>query len=91
MNNVPETNCPTGGICPDTCDRTSLGCEQIWGPDAEHREALVRLGKAKVSWGAKHYGRPTIIANAPVTAIDDLVAAISKARTRIKKSEEGHE
>jgi hypothetical protein len=41
---------------------------------------LVRHGKATVSWGS---GPDTIIANAPVDSINDLVHAIDLARQRI--------
>jgi hypothetical protein len=39
-------------------------------PDRRH----IRRGKATVSWGPRHFGKPSIIATSPVEAINDLVA-----------------
>jgi hypothetical protein len=49
-------------------------------PERHH----IRRGKATVSWGPRHFGKPSIIATAPVEAIDDLVAAVQAAQAEIQ-------
>lgn len=44
----------------------------------------VRHGRATVSWGPRFYGPETVIANCPVEAFPDLVAAIELVRQQIE-------
>ena len=44
------------------------------------------LGRARVNWGEQPYGKPSIVASAPVEAIDDLVAAILEAQAQIRRA-----
>lgn len=39
--------CPSLESCPDACDRTDQGCAQVWGPDADHLEAMRRNGSSE--------------------------------------------
>lgn len=43
----------------------------------------VAVGRATVSYGPVPYGKPYIIANCPVEAIDDLISAVLQARDEI--------
>lgn len=52
-------------------------------PKPSERSA-VRVGRASVSWGPQPYGKPGIVASAPLEAIDDLVVAVTQARERIQ-------
>jgi hypothetical protein len=52
-------------------------------PKPSERSAL-RVGRASVSWGPQPYGKPGIVASAPLEAIDDLVVAVAEARERIR-------
>lgn len=52
----------------------------------------VNYGKATVSWGPRTYGPHTIVANAPLGAISDLVAAVLRAQVEIDaQREEAHD
>ena len=46
---------------------------------------VVRVGRASVNWGPQTYGGPTIVASAPLDAVDDLVAAVREARAAIEQ------
>lgn len=54
-------------------------------PNPDRRR--IRRGKATVSWGPQHFGQPSVVANAPVSAIDDLVAAVQAAQAEIRGGE----
>ena len=47
----------------------------------------VSFGRATVSWGPCTYGKPRVVASAPVAAIDDLVAAVLQAQAEIKAAQ----
>lgn len=51
----------------------------VRNPKRQH----IRQGRASVSWGPRVYGSPTIIASAPLSAIDDLVAAVEAAQRQL--------
>ena len=48
------------------------------------QRSSLKLGRARVNWGQQTYGKPNIVASAPVEAIDDLVAAVLEAQQQIR-------
>jgi hypothetical protein len=47
----------------------------------------LRIGRATANWGPRIYGPPTIVASAPVDAIEDILAVILEARKQICREE----
>ncbi len=48
----------------------------------------VKVGRATVSWGPQTYGADRLVANCPITDIDDLMEAVSVARAHIQAAAE---